>query len=117
MEMLKHCKAYIFWGIDWCRVLYRPNLDDYRFIHCSDPIMANEHTCLISEGPVLHNVKDAIKDLLEPIRFGQSIAGRLKSKSNDRGLKSMLNFQRGSYREICMNLEDLVSDLVRQRDV
>ena len=116
LEMLKQNKAYIFWGLDWCRVLYRSNVGDFRFIHCSDPIMANDHTCLISEGPVLHNVKDAVTDLLEPIRFGQDIAKRLTSKSNDRGLKSMLNFQRGSYREICMNLEELASELIHQRD-
>ena len=28
----------------------------------------------------------------------------------------MLDLNRGSYREICMNLEDLVSDVIRQRD-
>ena len=55
-------------------------------------------------------------EVLEPIRFGQDIAKRLTSKSNDRGLTSMLNFQRGSYREICMNLEELVSELINQRD-
>ena len=53
---------------------------------------------------------------MEPIRFGQDIAKRLMSKSNDRGLESMLNFQRGSYREICLNLEDVVSTLIDQRD-
>ena len=37
-------------------------------------------------------------------------------KSKDCGLKSMLNFQRGSYREICLNLEGLVSNLIDQRD-
>ena len=116
LEMMKNKKVYIFWGIDWCRVLYRENLDDFRIIHCSNPSMVDDRSCLISENPIAHNVKDAILDLMEPTRFGQDIAKRLMSKSNDRGLKSMLNFQRGSYREICLNLEDVVSTLIDQRD-
>ena len=115
LELIKNEKVYLFWGIDWCRVLYRENLDDFRFIPCSNPSMVDDRSCLISENPIAHNVKDAILDLMEPIRFGQDIAKRLMSKSKDRGLKSMLNFQRGSYREICLNREDVVSTLIDQR--
>lgn len=81
-------------------MLNRSNLDDFRF-----------------KNRNIHNVKNAIKDLMKPIRFGQDIAKWLKGKSNDGGLKSMLNFNGGSYRKICLNLETLVSDFMRQRDM
>ena len=116
LELIKNEKVYLFWGIDWCRVLYRENLDDFRFIHCSNPSLVDDRSCLISENPIIHNVKDAILDLMEPIRFGQDIAKRLMNESKDRGIKPLLNFQRGSYREICLNLEDVVSTLIGQRD-
>ena len=116
LELMKKAKVYIFWGIDWCLMLYHQNMDDFRFICCNDPIIANDPTCLTSENPIHHNVKDAILELMEPIRFGQAIAKRFNKLSNDCGLKSMLDLNRGSYREICMNLEDLVSDVIRQRD-
>ena len=67
--------------------------------------MVDDCSCLISENPIAHNVKDAILDLMEPIRFAQGIAKQLMGKSKDRGLKSILNFQRGSYREVCLNLK------------
>ena len=54
---------------------------------------------------------------MEPIRFGQDMAKRLMGKSYGYGLKSMLNFHRTSYREICLNLEELVSDFMHQRDL
>ena len=114
--MMKNEKVYIFGGIEGCRVLYWENLDDFRFIHCSNPVMVDDHPCLISENPIAHNVKDAILDLMEPIRFAQGIAKRLMGKSKDHGLKSMLNFQRGGYRDVCLNLEGLVSHVIDQRD-
>ena len=116
LEMMNNDKVYLYWGIKWCRVLYRENLDDFRFIHCSNPIMADDHSCLIFQDPMTHNVRDAIKSLMEAIRFAQDIAKRLMGKSKDRGLKSMLNFQHASYREICLNLEDLVSEILDQQE-
>lgn len=83
LELMKNEKVYLYWGVEWCRVLYRSNLDDFRFIHRSDPIMTDDYSWLISNDPILHNVKDAIKDLMEPIRFGQDIAKWLKGKSKD----------------------------------
>ena len=46
---MKNEKVYLYWGIKWCHALYRLDLDDFRFVHCSDPIMAEDHSCLISE--------------------------------------------------------------------
>ena len=45
--MRKNEKVYLYWG-EWCRVLYRSELDDFRFVHCSNPIMYDDRTCLIA---------------------------------------------------------------------
>lgn len=62
-------------------------------------------------------MKDAIQDLMEPIRFGQAMADQLKSQSEDCRVKSLLTFKRGDYRDICFKLEELVSDVMHQRDL
>lgn len=115
--MKKNDKVYLYWG-EWCLVLYHLNLDDFRFIHCSDPIMADNRSCLISEDPILYNVKDAILGLMEPIRLHQAMADRLKGQSNDCPcLQSLLTFKRRDNRDICLKMEELLSDVMHHRDM
>ena len=114
--MKKNEEVYLYWG-EWCRVLYRSNLDDFRFIHCSNPIMAADRTCLIATQAITYAMRNAIQDLMEPIRFGQAMTDRLKGQSNDYKVKSLLTFNRGDYKEICLKMEELMSDVMHQRDM
>ena len=54
---------------------------------------------------------------MEPIRFGQAMAGRLKDQSNNCRVESILTIDRGDYKEICLKLEELVSGVTHGRDM
>ena len=43
----KNEDIYLYFG-GWYRALYSPDLTDFRFIHSGDPIMAADHSCLIT---------------------------------------------------------------------
>ena len=60
---------------------------------------------------------NAIKDLLEPIRFGEGVAIRLKDQSNDCEVTSLLTFDRADYKYVCLKLEEVVSKVMHQRDM
>ena len=64
---MKNEKVYLYWGVRWCRVLYHENLDDVRFIHYSDPIMADDRSCLVSQDPITADVRDVIKSLTNTV--------------------------------------------------
>lgn len=82
------------WG-EWCRVLYHEDPGDFRFVHCNDPVMYDDGTYLIATQPITaSSMFNAIKDLLEPIRFGEGMAIRLNDQSNDCEVKSLLTFDR-----------------------
>ena len=67
--MKKNEKVYLYWG-EWCRVMYREDPGDFRFVHCNDPVMYDDCTCLIATQAITaSSMLEAIKDLLEPIRF------------------------------------------------
>ena len=87
--MKKNEKVYLHWG-EWCRVLCREGPSDFRFVHCNDPVMHDECTCLIATQTITaSSMLNAIKDLLEPIRFGEGIAIRVGDQSNDCEVKSL----------------------------
>ena len=89
LELMKRNeKVYFYWG-EWCRVLYRTDPEDCRFVHCNDPTLYDDRTCLIATQPLTYRSHEAIQDLMEPIRFGQAMADRLKSQSNDYKAKSL----------------------------
>ena len=114
--MKKNEKVYLHWG-EWCRVLYREDLGDFRFIPCNDPVMVDDCTCLIATQTITtSSMLDAIKDLLEPIRFGEGIVIRLGDQTSDCEVKSLLTFDRADYRYMCLKLEELVSKTMHQHD-
>ena len=114
--MKKNEEVYLHWGEEWCRVLYREDADDFRFVHCKDPVLYGNCTCLIATQSLVYRMREAIKDLLEPIRFGEGLADRLCGQTNDYKVKSLLTFDRADYREMCLKMEGLMSDVMHQRD-
>ena len=114
--MKKNEEVYLHWGEEWCRVLYREDADDFRFVHCKDPNLYDDCTCLIATQPLVYRMRQAINDLLEPVRFGEGMAERLLGLSNDYKVKSLLTFDRADYREMCLKMEGLMSDVMHQRD-
>ena len=98
-------------------MLYRSELDDFTFVHCSNPIMYDDHTCLIATQSLTYSMRETIQDLMEPFRFGQAMADRLRAQSNDYKVKSLLTINRGDYRDMCLKMEELMSDVMHQRDM
>ena len=87
--MKKNEEVYLHWGDKWCRVLYRDFVDDdfrddFLFQHCNDPVMHGDRTCLIATQTITEqSMMNALRDLLEPIRFGEGIATRVGDYSSD----------------------------------
>ena len=91
--MKKNEKVYLHW-VEWCRVLYREDPGDFRFTHCNDPVMYDDCTCLIATQTITaSSMFNAIKDLLEPIRFCEGMATRINDQCNDCEVKSLLTFE------------------------
>ena len=114
--MKRHEKVYLFCGY-WCQLLYREERNDFCFVRCNEPVMDADHTCLISTRVITYMMREAISDLMEPIRFGQAMARRVLGESEEPRVKSLLTFTKGDYREICLKMEQLMCDVMHQRDM
>jgi len=92
---------------EWYRVYfcsYGPGEDFFKFICKKPPVMNASQNCLIStEEHLLKEMDDAIVELMEPIRFGQSMMHRLFHKGSDRTHKKA-KFTGGDYPDLCYNL-------------
>ena len=118
LEMMKkNEEVYLHWGDEWCRVLYREDVGDFLFEHCNDPVMYGDCTCLIATQTITESsMLNALRDLLEPIRFGEGIATRVGDQSSDCEVKSLLTFDRADYKHMCLALEGLLIKTMHQRD-
>ena len=114
--MKRNEEVYLFRGY-WCQLLYREERNDFGFVPCNEPVMDAEHTCLINTRDITYMMREAIRDLMEPIRFGQEMARRVLGDSEEPRIKSLLTFPKGDYKEICLKLEQLMSDVMRQREL
>ena len=65
----KNEEVYLFCGY-WSRLLYCKERSEFRFIHCSEPVMDADHTCLINTRVITYMMREAIRNLMEPNRFG-----------------------------------------------
>ena len=64
---------------------------ELRFVNCSDPIMDADHNCLTATNHLTYMMRETIRDLVEPIRFGQALAARvLREEENSEKVKSLL---------------------------
>ena len=111
-------EVYLFCGY-WSRPLYCKERNDFRFVHCNEPVMDADRTCLINTKGITYMMREAIRDLMEPIRFGQDMARRVLGESEEPRVKSLLTFTKGDYKEICLEqlMEQLMDDVMRQREL
>ena len=70
MKKNEHVLVFLFCG-EWCRLMYNSDQDHFRFIQCSNPTMDADRSCLISTLNLTYLAREAIRDLMEPIRSGQ----------------------------------------------
>ena len=113
--MRKNENVYLFFG-EWRRVVYS-DWNQFSFVVCRPPIMDADRTCLIASRNLTYMMRKSIQDLMEPIRFGQSIANRILGESEEPHVKSLLTFTKGDYKEICLKMEQLMNDVMHQRDL
>ena len=114
--MKRNEEVYLFCGY-WCQLLYREERNDFGFVSCNEPVMDADHTCLISTRGITCMMREAIRDLMEPIRFGQEMARRVLGESEEPRVKSLLTFTKGDDKEICLKMEQLTIDIMRQREL
>ena len=114
--MRKNKNVYLFFG-EWRRIVYRSDWNDFSFVTCHPPIMDADRTCLIASQNLTYAMREAIQDMMEPIRFGQAMANRILGESEEPNVKSLLTFTKGDYKEICLKMEQLMNDVMHQRDV
>jgi len=106
-------------GDNWYRVVFYTYAegDFFKFISERSPVMNAPRNCLISKF-LLHEMEDAISDLMEPMWFGQSMMYRLSRRrqgaSNE---KPKAEFTGGDHRDLCYELETLINDVMHQRDL
>jgi len=110
--MRKNEGVYLFWG-EWCRVLYRKGINDFRFIHCRDPVLDAERACLIATQNITYMMRKAIRDLFEPLRFARDMARRVLEADESPKVKSLLTFNKDDHKETCLKLEELISEIIR----
>jgi len=109
--------VYLFCGEWWCRVLYRKGFNDFRFIRSRDPVMDAERVCLIAPRNNTYMMHEAIRDLFEPLRFARDISRRVLEADESPRVKSLLTFSKSDYKETCLKLEELICEIMRQRDL
>jgi len=114
--MKKNDRVYLFCG-EWCRVLYRSCTNHFRFIHCRDPTLDAERSCLIATDNITYTMSEAIRDLFEPLRFARDISRRVLEADESPRVKSLLTFNKGDHKETCLKLEELINCIMRQRDL
>ena len=116
LEMMKKNEhAFLLCG-EWCRVMYRSGSGHFKFVHCRDPALDTERACLIATDHLTYMMSDAIRDLFEPLRFARDISQWvLESDKSPR--VEILTFNRCAHKETCLKLEELIYDVMRQRDL
>ena len=114
--MKKNEEVYLFCSY-WSRLLYCKERNDFHFVHCNEPVMNADRSCLINTKGITCMMREAVRDLMEPIRFGQDMARRMLGESEEPRVKSLLTFTEGDYKEICLKMEQLMDDVMRQREL
>ena len=117
LEMMKKNEhVFLFCG-EWCRVMYRSGSGQFKFVTCRDPVLDAERTCLIATNHLTFRMSEAIRDLFEPLRFARDLSRRVIESDESPRVVELLNFRKGDYRETCLKLEELIYDLMHQRNL
>ena len=108
LEMMKRNeRVYLFCG-EWCRVMYRSGSGQFKFIHCRDPALDAERSCLIATDHLSYMMSDAFRDLFEPLRFARDISQRVLESDKSPRVEEILTFNRCAHKETCLKLEELI---------
>jgi len=94
--------------------VFHPEKNDFSFEFSKQPIMDADDMCVITTQDLTYNMREEIKDMMEPIRFGQAMADRLLGNSQDVKVKSLLTFTKGDYKDICLKMEQLMCNVMHQ---
>jgi len=117
MELMMKCKdVYLYFG-EWRRVVFHPEKNDFSFEFSKQPIMDADDMCLITSQNLTYEMRAEIQDMLEPISFGQAMADSIMGVSPDVKVKSLLTFTKADYKDICLKMEQLMCDVMHQRDL
>ena len=116
LELKRNEVVYLFCG-QWCRVLYRKGYNDFSFIRSRDPALDAERTCLIVTNNITYMMHEAIRDLFEPLQFARDVSRRVLEADESPNVKSLLTFNKGDHKETCLKLEELIGEIMRQRDL
>jgi len=117
MELMMKCKeVYLFFG-EWRRVVFHPEKNDFSFEFSRQPILDAYDMCLITSQNLTYKTREEIQDMMEPISFGQAMAARILGESPDVKVKSLLTFTKADYKDICLKMEQLMCDVMHQRDL
>ena len=114
--MKKNEHVFLFCG-EWCRVLYRKGFNDFKFVHCRDPTLDAERVCLIATNHLTYRMSEVIRDLFEPLRFARDLSRRVLESDESPRVAELLTFSKGDYRETCLKLEQLMNDVMHQRNL
>ena len=105
---------------EWYRVMfytYGEGEDFFKFVRGKPPVMNAPRNCLISRAEfLLTEMEFAITDLMEPMRFGQSMMHRLFYRGPIR-TNEKAKFTGGDYPDLCYKLETLINDVMHPRDL
>ena len=123
LEMMKvNEDVFLFSEEDVCyRVEYNSHRNMFTFIRRREcpPLNDAERVCFVSTKDLTSDMEEAIRDLLEPVRFCQNMSKRLlKRKQEAVDVKSSIKYQyeTGNYKNLCSDLETKILNLMRQRD-
>ena len=91
----------------------------FQFICEKPPVMNAHRSCLISTAEfLLRGMEYAITELMEPMRFGQSLMYPLFRRGQVAcNEKPNAEFTGGDYRDLCYELETLITNVIHQRDL
>ena len=91
--------------------MYRSCTNHFKFIHCRDPSLDAERSCLIATDNLTYMMSDAIRDLFEPLRFALDLSRRVLESDKSPRVEEILTFNRCDHKETCLKLEELIHDV------
>lgn len=113
LPLLKQAHEVFLFTHEWLLLLYNSTADRFRFKRCSPPVMDAARSCLLATSCLTFMMLGGIRELLEPIQFGQEVANHLSQH-----LKSRVNFEdKSDYRDLCVKMEQLVVEQKNESDV
>ena len=117
LEMIKYGNRRYLYCRYWYSLHYLPLTAQVEFVRCDTPKIYAEHVVLYLERSLMSwSTSQALRDVLKPHKLAQDIANRLLcAKIIDKNEKKTW-INNGFHDDICLELEQLVLELKKQRD-